>query len=212
LLAAFAATGKPARRLLDLGAGTGVVGLCLLRKSWAERATLVEADALSAELLVRNVTANKLADRAEARAARIENRGAFDGHGFDAVVMNPPYGQAGRGRPAAPERRAAREGDLSLFARAARRGLTSTGTVYLCYPARELAHALSTLRAAKLEPKRMRLVFATEGAMARLALIAARAGNPGALDIEPPLVERVGNTPSAEGARLLSGNFGPATR
>jgi hypothetical protein len=26
------------------------------------------------------------------------------------------------------------------------------------------------------------------------------------------LVERVGNTPSAEGARLLSGNFGPATR
>lgn len=207
MLAAFAATGKPARRLLDLGAGTGVVGLCLLRKLRADRATLVEADTLCAELLGRNLAANDLAERAEARAARIESRGAFEGHAFDVVVMNPPYGQEGRGRPAAPERRAAREGDLSLFARAARRGLTSTGTVYLCYPARELAHALATLRAAKLEPKRMRMVHATAGSMARLALIAARAGNPGALDIEPPLVERVGNTPSAEGARLLSGDW-----
>ena len=119
-------------------------------------------------------------------------------------MCNPPYFEAGRGRVAAePTRAAARSGELRVFVSAARALLGRRANACFVYPARELATLLATFRAEALEPKRMRLVHATDDAAARVVLIEAKHAKPGGLIIEPPLVERAGTGYSAELAALL---------
>jgi tRNA1Val (adenine37-N6)-methyltransferase len=71
------------------------------------------------------------------------------------------------------------------------------------YPAAELATLLATVRAAGLEPKRMRAVHPTLDAPARLVLVEVLAGKPGGLVVEAPLVERAGAAYTPEMREIL---------
>ncbi|MGD0642518.1 MAG: methyltransferase [Roseiarcus sp.] len=95
-----AAAGAPARRLVDVGAGVGAVGLALLRR-WPEaRGDLVEIDPCLAELARENATLNGLGSRARVVAADAlaaparRKAGLADGEA-DLVVTNPPFFDAG---------------------------------------------------------------------------------------------------------------------
>lgn len=121
-----------------------------------------------------------------ARVAHDQGRSAAD-----LVVTNPPYVEPGRGRaPKAPARARARSGALGAFVTAARLFCGRRGRVCIVYPACELAALLETLRAAGLEPKRMRLVHASAARPARIAMVEAKPAKRGGLVIEPPLLER----------------------
>ena len=54
----------------------------------------------------------------------------------------------------------------------------------------QLATLFETLRAAGLEPKRMRAVHASAGRPARVVLVEAQPAKRGGLVIEPPFIER----------------------
>jgi tRNA1(Val) A37 N6-methylase TrmN6 len=95
-----AAAGAPARRLVDVGAGVGAVGLALLQR-WPEaQGDLVEIDPFLAALARENAALNGLESRArvvaadalDARARR--KAGLVDG-AADLVVANPPLFEAG---------------------------------------------------------------------------------------------------------------------
>jgi tRNA1(Val) A37 N6-methylase TrmN6 len=72
------------------------------------------------------------------------------------------------------------------------------------YPAVELATLLETLRAARLEPKRLCFVHATVDSPARVALVEALPAKRGGLVTSPPFVERENGAPSAPLRALLA--------
>jgi tRNA1Val (adenine37-N6)-methyltransferase len=203
LLAAFAArVARRARTAVDLGAGTGAVGLTLLHLGVVDRVVLVEIDPEAARLARQNLDDNAWSERGEvlcADVARLPR--ALSG---DLVVCNPPYVAPGRGRrPRIDERARARQGGLGAFVRAARAVQGRRVRACFVYPAPELATLLCTLRESGLEPKRLRAVHATARSRARVVLVEACAGKAGGLEVEAPLVEREGSGYSAELRALL---------
>ncbi len=191
LLAAFAAGGgRRARTCVDLGAGVGAVALALLHAGAVERALLVEIDARAAELARRNLGENGWAARGEVVCADVAGAARDLGGRAQLVVCNPPYFAPGRGRPASePSRARARTGELAAFAGAARAFLGRRGRACFVYPAGELFALFTTLRAAGLEPKRLRAVHASAARPARVVLVEAQPGKPGGLVMEAPLIE-----------------------
>ncbi len=207
LLAQFArASGSRVETAFDLGSGVGAVALALLHWDACERAVLVELDDDAAALARGNVAANGWSSRAEVHAADVA-RAAREHRGeAQLVVCNPPYVPLGHGRVAEGASRArARSGDVAAFITAARLLLGRRGRACFVYPAPSLITLVASLRAAGLEPKRMRLVRATSTDHARIVLVEARAAKAGGLVIEPDLIERTGGGYSPELTRIIAG-------
>ena len=84
------------QRVLDLGCGAGVAGLCLARRVPGIDLTGIEVQAGYADLARRNAEANGIEMRViEGDLATLDLRDAFD-H----ILMNPPYFAPGSGTPA----------------------------------------------------------------------------------------------------------------
>lgn len=96
-LAADVAPG--ARRLLDLGAGIGSVGLMTLwRMDPAAHLTMVEAQEVSHQLARRTIVTNGLETRVEARHGDLRDPGVVpEADAFDLVTGSPPYIPLGKG-------------------------------------------------------------------------------------------------------------------
>jgi tRNA1(Val) A37 N6-methylase TrmN6 len=96
-------------RVLDCGAGVGVVGLCVAHRVPGVGVTLVEREAVLASLAAQNISANSFAARARVVTAdltwplsEIPSLATAAGT-FDHVLMNPPYYAQGCGTRA-PDR------------------------------------------------------------------------------------------------------------
>lgn len=186
--------------LVDLGAGVGAVALVMIVRGFVKQALLVDVDDDACAIACRNAMHNGVdADvlRGDALAVARANRGRAG-----TVVCNPPYFEPGTGRVARGSARA-RQGELARFVRASREFLGKKGRACFVYPASDLGRFFETLRASGLEPKRLRLVYASANVPARLALVEARAAKPGGLVIAPPLVEREGSAYTREMRELL---------
>jgi tRNA1(Val) A37 N6-methylase TrmN6 len=110
LLAAAAPSGE-LRRLVDVGAGAGAVGLAILRRMGGASADLIERDADLAALAEENAALNGLTERTRVlRVDIVEARDRRDAGLADAaadlVVTNPPFFDAQNVR-ASPEARRA---------------------------------------------------------------------------------------------------------
>jgi tRNA1Val (adenine37-N6)-methyltransferase len=153
LLTAWAAVrAQPeARRLLDLGAGIGSVGLLALWKlPAAARLAMVEVQAVSHALACRTVHYNGLTTRVTPHLQDLRHWASGE---FDLVMASPPYFPMGWGvRPQHAQKVAARfelYGDVFDYCDAAARVLADTGVFCFCHaaddPRPELAIARSGL-------------------------------------------------------------------
>lgn len=107
LAAATPARDGSGERVLDAGAGVGVVGLCIASRVADAHVTLVEIDPGLAALALENARRNDLATRIAVVTADVAAGGAAfhasaEGRkltpgAFAHVVANPPYHAAGRG-------------------------------------------------------------------------------------------------------------------
>jgi tRNA1(Val) A37 N6-methylase TrmN6 len=110
---AAAAPVRPRQHVLDVGAGVGVAGLCLLSRVPKAKVTAVEIDADLCALAAANAARNGFADRFTAIDADITLPGralsapGLQREGYDHVIANPPFYAEGRTRPAPDRRRAA---------------------------------------------------------------------------------------------------------
>jgi tRNA1Val (adenine37-N6)-methyltransferase len=139
LLTAWAAVRATpqARRLLDLGAGIGSVGLLALWRLPTEaHLTMVEVQAVSHALACRTVLYNGLAARV---ALHLRDLRSWPGGEYDMVTGSPPYLPLARGvRPQHTQKAAARfelHGDVFDYCSAAARSLGGSGVFCFCHSA-----------------------------------------------------------------------------
>jgi len=130
--AVLLAAGAPVRssrkeRVLDVGAGVGVVGLAVASRVARAHVTLVEREPFLADLARSNVERNALQARVNVIEADVSRRLDDlpqlrpDAESFDHVLANPPYNPEGAGTVSAEALRAAANvmpgGNLARWAR-----------------------------------------------------------------------------------------------
>jgi FkbM family methyltransferase len=197
-------------RVLELGAGCGVVSTMMAALYRPREVVALEIQPDLAEMIARNSELNGLksvhavcADLRQKKIAGVEPAS------FDAVVANPPYRAAASGRENPEHGRRVARGEsaatLADFVAAARRYSRTGGRVAFVFAARRSAELISAMRSKQLEPKRIRFVHPRIATPASVILIEARVGGGIEVAIEPPLIlyERPGIY-TAEARALLS--------
>ena len=91
VLLAAAVDAKAGQRVLDLGAGVGSVGLCLVARVPGVDVTGIELQPAFAALAQRNAGLNGAQDRVRTRVHDLAYALPEDLAGFDHVASNPPY-------------------------------------------------------------------------------------------------------------------------
>jgi tRNA1(Val) A37 N6-methylase TrmN6 len=166
LLAWAASRARPrARRLLDLGAGVGSVGLMvLLRADPGARLTSLELQPASVALLRKTVRYNGIEGRVAVRSGDLRQLGAAaPDERFDLITANPPYLRPdSASRSPDPQRAAARlelAGDVFDFCGAAARCLAPDGCLCLCHAAADQRPERAIVGAGLVVRSRQEVVF-----------------------------------------------------
>ena len=89
LIGAWSRIPDNCRRILDIGAGTGLIALMAAQRSDSALITAVESDASSAAQARENAEASKWSDRIEIVHSRIQDYAPE--YGFDLILSNPPF-------------------------------------------------------------------------------------------------------------------------
>lgn len=193
-------------RAADFGAGSGVLSLILAARSPLLHIDLVELSGSAAGVAERNVARNGLEARLRVLRRDLRTLTEAETGRYQLIVSNPPYYAPGSGTPpAAPRQNARQESSCTLaeLAESAARLLGDGGRLALVYPCQRLSRALVTLTAARLEPKRLRLVQARADKAPALALIECRKGGRPGLRTEPVLIlKNPDGTDTAEARRI----------
>lgn len=184
---------KPGLRVMDLGCGTGLLGLLLLQRQPELSVTGIDIQPAAIRLAERTAVENSLTDRLTFHTADLRDvKGRFPTGSFDLAVCNPPYYPAASGAlSAGGARRTARSEvacTLEDVCRASSYLLRWGGALCLVHKPERLTDLFCTLRPAGLEPKRLRLAEARPGRAASLVLLECRRGGKPGLSVLPPLV------------------------
>lgn len=172
-------------RILDLGAGVGVIGLLLAQRHPTVSVVGIELQPALARCAAENARANDLGGRflvirGDLRAA---SRYLPPEH-FHRVVANPPFRKPGTGAAAPDQARAEARHELTFslhdLASTAAALLRYGGSLDLIHLAERLPELFRALNAVGLEPKTLRHVAPFTGAPPqRVLLTAVKGGRPG---------------------------------
>ncbi|MDY6844054.1 MAG: tRNA1(Val) (adenine(37)-N6)-methyltransferase [Thermodesulfobacteriota bacterium] len=179
-------------RVIDLGSGCGVIPIVLIKKMNVEKVHGLEVQEDLVNIARRSIVFNDLQNRVEilhGDVKRVEE--IFQKGSFDHVITNPPYRKVKTGRinPSVEKAIARHEilATLEDFIGAAYKLLREGGKITLIYSVERGVDIVYTLRAFRLEPKRLRLVYSCPQANAAFILIEAVKGGGVELKIEPSL-------------------------
>lgn len=202
-----AAAGPPnARRIVDLGAGVGTIGLALARANPDAQVTLVEIDPALAALARSNAALNGLDAQITVVETDIAAQGARRGlatGAADAVVTNPPFHDVTRMRVSANRMKSvAHSAPISLldaWCRAAAAVLAPGGSLTLIHRPDALPMILEAL-SGRFGAIQLLPVHPIANAPATRLLVRAVKGSRAPLSLLPPLVlhEAGRFTPRAE--------------
>jgi len=168
-----------ARRVLDIGAGCGVLGLAARQALEPEETLLLEQNPDLCAFARANALGHDTVRVVEGDALKFREERSD----IDLVTTNPPFFAAGSGRES--DNKMVRDaththmGDLPRFLEVANRVLSPAGQVVVLYPAAALSEALVALARVGLIPNALALVFArhTSGPF-RVWIRADRVGAP----------------------------------
>ncbi|GHS89387.1 type 11 methyltransferase [Synergistales bacterium] len=186
---------RPRARLssfIELGAATGAVSLMLALRFPEKFSVLgIEIQPELLEMAQRNLRENGFGDNVSFRRMDLRDYRTLECGAFDGVVVNPPYEETGRGRRSPSESLSiARQSDCCTVTDvmdASKWLLNNKGRFFAVFRADRMAEFLALMRGAKIEPKRLKLVYPRQGESAGLFLVEGLKGGGLGLDVEPPL-------------------------
>lgn len=180
-------------RVVELGAGTGAVGLMVAKRRRDVTVQALEVQQSLYELLLVNIRENQLEDRVAALKGDVrQHQLLLSAHSADLVLMNPPYYRIGQGRVSPNRERAAAHqelhGTLRDFIVAAQYVLKPRGFLKLVLPPIRLSDLLFEVRKTDFSPQSARFIHAKPGRDAYLMEWVFRRGGSQQLSVLPPLV------------------------
>jgi tRNA1Val (adenine37-N6)-methyltransferase len=183
-----------AKRIADLGAGSGIVGLLLAKKYPDAHVSLFELQERLATLAKKNIALNSLGDRVNVIKADIrEMRPCSTASGmdcFDIAVSNPPFRKPKTGLISPKEERAIARHEIRLklpeLIRAVHHLLCSKGRFFLIHHPERLTEIAGSLKERGMEVKRLRFVHSHISSVAKMMLVEAVKGGRGGVKIERP--------------------------
>ena len=192
LLADFAGV-KKGERVADMGTGTGVLPLLLSARAEGTTFDAFEIQADVADMAARSVRLNGLERRIRVHHADCREAAKVIGHECcQLVVSNPPYTKGGAGlvSPEATRAISRSDSDCSLeeWIAACGRVLKNGGRLCCVFPAPRFLELCDAMRAARIEPKRVRFVVARESAAPKLVLTEGLKGGRPGLHVQPMLI------------------------
>lgn len=190
LLADFA---KGARgSVLDLCSGTAIVPLLLSVNTHISEISALEIQPDIADMAARSVGLNLLENKIRVTCGDLKRVSEiYPKRSFDAVTCNPPYMKHGggiqneySGKTIARHEVCCTLEDVIV---ACRDMLKSRGRMFMVHKPNRLAEIIYTMSKHKIEPKRMRLVYASRTGGATLVLIEGMSDGGVEMSVEPPL-------------------------
>jgi tRNA1Val (adenine37-N6)-methyltransferase len=183
---------KPKERVLEPGAGTGIISLLLAKKQPGASFTAVEVQSDLAVLCEQNIMDNELTGRMQVVRKDLRRIGRTIAAGsMNVVVANPPYRRedAGRTSPDNTRRIARQQATAPLGSwLGLQRYLKNGGRFTMIFPAAQLAELITEMKRSALEPKRLRLAHPYTDRTASLVLIEAIKGGGSGVEVLAPLV------------------------
>ena len=192
LLSTYARAGKK-DRVLDMGTGNGIIPVLMQSKNPGSTYSALEIQEGSAQLARRNVELNHLENRISVVKGDIKEASTIFGEAsFNVVTSNPPYMNENHGlkNPEMPKAIARHEVlcNLEDVIRESAKMLKPKGRFYMVHRPFRLAEILTAMCEAKLEPKRMRLVYPYVDKEPNMVLIEGIRGAKSRMTVDPPLI------------------------
>ncbi|NLI22587.1 MAG: tRNA1(Val) (adenine(37)-N6)-methyltransferase [Clostridiales bacterium] len=202
---------RPRDRVADLGTGTGILPLLISRMEPTAHLIGIEWQRPMAEMAERSVRLNSLQERITILCDDYRNAPLVLGEAsMQGVVCNPPYGKRGGAIPSdTQEHRLARHETacaLSETIAACAALLCCLGRLWMAFPPERALELLDGLRAHRLEPKRIRMVYAKASKAPYLMLVeAVKHAKPALLWLPPLIVYHEDGTETRELVDLYAG-------
>lgn len=193
LLSDYAKNIKSGSEIVDIGTGTGIIGILLTGKTENTHITGIEIQAEVAQMAERSIKLNNLEDRFCIKNINIKD--VFNDiklNTIDAIVTNPPYMRENTGAKNLEKKklisRCEVECTLEDVIQISYKLLKSKGEFYMVHRAERIVDILYNLRKYKLEPKNIRFVHSKAEKEPNLVLIKCVKDAGNGLKIDKPLV------------------------
>lgn len=192
LLSDFAKEIKKNSTILDMGTGTGILGILLSAKTQDTKITGVEIQPEVAQMAQRSVQLNHLEERIDIICENIkELKKIYETQSLDAIVTNPPYKKKGTGGINENEAKLISRHEITAnledFISIASYLLKDQGSIYMVHRPERLADIMTSLRKYKLEPKVIKFVHPNQEKEPNLILVKATKNARPFLKVEKPI-------------------------
>ena len=195
ILSEFAKKIKNNSDVVDLGTGTGILGILLCQKTKLKSIVGVEIQKEVSDMANRSIKLNKLENKFKIINSNINDlfkNKLLEKNKYDAIIMNPPYKELGTGIINLDEKKliSRHEVKASLFdfIKVSSQLLKDKGELYMVHKPERLGDIIQYLRENKIEPKELRIVYSHENEEATLVLIKGIKGGKKFLKIDKPLI------------------------
>lgn len=183
---------EKAKKLLDIGTGSGIMAMILAFKYPDIHITGVEIQKELAAIAKDNVILNHMGKSISILQKDIKETELYHINGIqDIVIANPPYRKAGSSRinPDMQKAIARHEIKLSLgeLAECVKKFLSPKGKFYIIYPAERLSDLVSTLCKYNIKPDQIRFIHTKKNTMAKRVIIKCIKNGGQQVQVLPPL-------------------------
>jgi tRNA1(Val) A37 N6-methylase TrmN6 len=199
----FISSFKPRGRMLDVGAGSGVVGLLVARDNPRVELSAVEKQDVFTFLAQKNAEVNNIPYQLH----QIDFQNFNDEKGFDYIVSNPPFYHEGASRSDDEMIHTARYNvhlPIKEFVDKATSLLRSQGHFIFCYDAQQFGLLCAALDNAKLRVVDVQFVHSKRDRKASIVLIHARKNSKSLMKVWPPFFAFEGEAYSPEAAAIYT--------
>lgn len=179
--------------VLDLGTGTGILGILLCGKTKLSKIYGIDLQEEVCQMAQRSVKLNNLEDRFEIINDNIKNLNTiFENCSIDAIVSNPPYKKNNSGLKNESQTKLISRHEITAsledFIEISSKLLKDNSSLYMVHRPERLSDLFYLLRKYKLEPKKLRMVQSYFDSKPKLVLVKATKNAKSFLNIENPLI------------------------
>lgn len=168
LLSDFAKEIKNGAKCVDLGTGTGILGILLCAKTNLSQIIGIEIQEEVAEMANRSIILNNLENKFKIiniNLKEIKNNkiNYLEKNSFDYIITNPPYKKLNTGKINENEKKLISRHEITAslddFIEVANYLLKDKGTIFMVHRPERLADILEKMRKEKIEPKEIKFVY-----------------------------------------------------